>query len=310
MLDFEEQIYKLTHPNEENTFDSEEDTEEASEGEPWGNEPLEIREQMYQDKLLNLKQQLTDLKMGAHSELLKRIRKLDTQCKERIRLNEIYRDYLVSCVEKDYILEKNAAVKEYEEKKADLRDNLLTDFEDKRKAIENEHQIMELNNDSSECKPTITRKLRRRPNEPVPNVASEKRRKNSPGQLILQLDDKEIDNDLKLISKGKILTPTKQNNYCSALNGSAVLVNIGASRGETSQYETKIEDGKLLYDRRWYHRGQPIFVEGKDFSRFSATISAIGNETIWVKKTSDNSKFRIFISQLSRGKINIKRRAN
>lgn len=74
--------------------------------------------------------------------------------------------------------------------------------------------------------------------------------------------------------------------------------------------DAKIEDGKLLYERRWYHRGQQIYVEGKDFSRFPATISAIGNETIWVKKLSDSNKFRIFTQQLSRGKIIIKRRAN
>lgn len=44
--------------------------------------------------------------------------------------------------------------------------------------------------------------------------------------------------------------------------------------------ETKIEDGKLLYERRWYHRGQAIYVEGKDMSKFAASISSIGNESV------------------------------
>jgi len=131
---------------------------------------------------------------------------------------------------------------------------------------------------------------------------------------------------------------------------------------ETSLVETRIEDGKLLYERRWYlqfvsntiyisslilskckknlwsifinrfHRGQPVYVEGKDLSRFAANISAIGTEAvsirgceywmyyillqdiyfsqIWVKKVSDSSKVRIYTSQLSRGKISIKRRAS
>lgn len=68
--------------------------------------------------------------------------------------------------------------------------------------------------------------------------------------------------------------------------------------------ETKIEDGKLLYERRWYHRGQPIYVEGKDISKFAAHISAIGTEAVSVKKIhikyslkTVNYKICLFISR-------------
>lgn len=44
--------------------------------------------------------------------------------------------------------------------------------------------------------------------------------------------------------------------------------------------ETKIEDGKLLYERKWFHRGQSVFVEGRDFPKIAATISAIGTEVV------------------------------
>ncbi|XP_063706603.1 sin3 histone deacetylase corepressor complex component SDS3 isoform X1 [Culicoides brevitarsis] len=315
--DFEKEIYMAGQDNHETMYDSEEgecydlnsennllDTEEASETELFSNgpdQPMEIKEQMYQDKLENLKKQLEDLKNGSHPEYLKRIKKLEQQYKERIRLNEIYRDYLVNCVERDYILEKNAAVKEYEEKKTDLRENLLSDMEDKRKQIDIERNNMELNCDTIDIKPAVTRKLRRRPNEPVPVV--EKRRKNTPGALVLQLEDKEIDSDLKMISRSKVMTPIKQ--PCYNMNG-----NNANNYAMDVFTEAKIEDGKLLYEKRWYHRGQPIFVEGKEYPRFAATISAIGNETIWVKRCSDNNKVRIMTMQLSRGKISIKRRAN
>lgn len=59
-----------------------------------------------------------------------------------------------------------------------------------------------------QIKPTVTRKLRRRPNDPVPVV--EKRRKPTTGQLLVyMLDEKEIENDLKTIQRGKPLTPSK-----------------------------------------------------------------------------------------------------
>jgi Sin3 histone deacetylase corepressor complex component SDS3 len=49
----------------------------------------------------------------------------------------------------------------------------------------------------------MTRKLRRRPNDPVP--IPEKRRKPPPAQLNYLLDEKEIEGDLKVISRGKLL---------------------------------------------------------------------------------------------------------
>jgi Sin3 histone deacetylase corepressor complex component SDS3 len=73
--------------------------------------------------------------------------------------------------------------------------------------------------------------------------------------------------------------------------------------------ETRIEDGKLLYEKRWFHRGQSVFVEGRDLPKFPANISAIGNDMIWVKR-SDTSKVKINLSNLARGKILIKRRAS
>lgn len=67
-------------------------------------------------------------------------------------MNVIHRDYLTEWVERDYILEKKAAAKEFDEKKIDLKDNLLTDMEDKRKMIESDRHTMELTGDSMEVK--------------------------------------------------------------------------------------------------------------------------------------------------------------
>lgn len=55
----------------------------------------------------------------------------------------------------------------------------------------------------------MTRKLRRRPNDPVPEKI-EKRRKPPPAQLNYLLDEKEIESDLKAISRGKVLTTVRK----------------------------------------------------------------------------------------------------
>ncbi|XP_015124402.1 sin3 histone deacetylase corepressor complex component SDS3 isoform X2 [Diachasma alloeum] len=299
-LDEDNDEYLDDERDVEDPDETDEDTEEASETDMGKSEEYtEIKEQIYQDKLGNLKKQLQQLKDNTHPEYNKKVKRLEAQYHERLRLNDIYRDYLIDWAEKDYKLEQKAAAKEYEEKKVDLKENLLADMEEKRKMIESDRQTMELAGDSTEVKPVMTRKLRRRPNDPVPEKV-EKRRKVLQVQVNYLLDEKEVESDLKAISRGKVMTAVRKQVVMPHYNP----VNIPASHipqlSEGPLVETKIEDGKLLYERRWYHRGQPIYVEGKDLSKFAANISAIGTEAIWVKKVSDASKVRIFTAQLSR----------
>uniref|UniRef100_A0A182JAC4 Sin3 histone deacetylase corepressor complex component SDS3 n=1 Tax=Anopheles atroparvus TaxID=41427 RepID=A0A182JAC4_ANOAO len=363
--------------HEENEYDSAEDTEEASENELGGSsmnqhtmdERMEIKEQMYQDKLANLMHQLDLLNQRKHPDYLRRVEKLQQEMEDRLLLNELHRDYMLACAERDCALEIEAAEKEYEEKKAELKENLISDLEDRKKMIEHEFATMELSGDSIDVKPTVTRKLRRRPNEPLP--VPEKRRKPTTSQLVFLLDEKEVEQDLKAVLRGKPSHAGRSQQQhavnggaasssagssgvnasssaagnssgagysggqsCGDQNGGSASDNTHASGSQTNQStnaqqssaqqqssssahqhqqplsETRIEDGKLWYERRWFHRGQPVYVEGKDIPRFSGNISAIGVEAICVKKTSDGQKVRIFLSHLRRGKVSIKRRAN
>ncbi|XP_068152395.1 sin3 histone deacetylase corepressor complex component SDS3 [Drosophila tropicalis] len=283
----------------------------------------ELKEQMYQHKLINLHKQMDELNQLQHPEYIKRLKKLENQLKERRRLNEIYKEYMRECVERDYILEKKAAQKEYDEKMMDLKDNLIADFEDRKRQIENERYSLELTNDSMEIKTTVTRKLRRRPNEPLPVI--EKRRKPATGQLLVyQLEDKEIESDLKMIQRGKplALQQQQQNGMASyaqqqqhhhqqshqqQMSHHNLISGNDPAASSNYQVETRIEANKLLYERRWFCRGQQVYVEGKDMNKFPATIAAIGNEVVWVKR-SNESKVKINMSHLAKGKISIKRR--
>ncbi|XP_039747385.1 sin3 histone deacetylase corepressor complex component SDS3 [Pararge aegeria] len=285
--------------------DSDEDTEEASETDaPNNDEPIEIKEQMYQDKLVNLKKQLQQLEDNIHPEFLKRVKRLEHQLHERLRINRIYKDHMYDVVEREYVTEKKAAAKEFEEKKIELRENLLNDFEEKRKLIESERHSMELNGDSIEVKPPMKRILRRRANEPAP--APEKRRKPLATTLTFQLDERDIDADLRAISRN---SPPPRHHTSNHQPRKHLNSNSCDSPIRESGAETRIEDGKLLYERRWFHRGQSVYVEGRDMPRFPAHIHAITDEAIWVKKTN-LERVRIYVSQLARGKVTLKRRAS
>ena len=161
----------LNDSDDSNEFSEVEDDDSDLSGD--GNAPhrqrgefTEMKEQMYQDKLADLKHQLTKLNNGTLPEWQKKLNKLDKMFKERIRYNEVVRDLEVEMVEQDFIREKKSAFREFEDQKVYLKDQLIAELEEKQKLIETERHNMELTGDSMELKPITTRKLRRRANEP------------------------------------------------------------------------------------------------------------------------------------------------
>ncbi|XP_077418538.1 sin3 histone deacetylase corepressor complex component SDS3 isoform X3 [Vanacampus margaritifer] len=201
------------------------DTEDASETDlAKHNEDdyVEIKEQMYQDKLASLKRQLQQLQEGTLQEYQKRMKKLDQQYKERLRNADLFLQLETEQVERNYIKEKKAAVKEFDDKKVELKENLIAELEEKKKMIENEKLTMELTGDSMEVKPIMTRKLRRRPNDPVP--IPDKRRKPAPAQLNYLLTDDQIMEDLRTLNK---LKSPKQAGRQRGLTSALVLGCVG-----------------------------------------------------------------------------------
>ncbi|XP_026199938.1 sin3 histone deacetylase corepressor complex component SDS3 isoform X3 [Anabas testudineus] len=255
---------------------------------------------MYQDKLASLKRQLQQLQEGTLQEYQKRMKKLDQQYKERLRNADLFLQLETEQVERNYIKEKKAAVKEFDDKKVELKENLIAELEEKKKMIENEKLTMELTGDSMEVKPIMTRKLRRRPNDPVP--IPDKRRKPAPAQLNYLLTDEQITEDLRTLNKLKSpkrpVSPSSPEHVPSA-----------PMESPSQRYEARIEEGKLYYDKRWYHKSQAIYLESKDNTKISCVISSVGTNEIWVRKTSDSTKMRIYLGQLQRGAFVIRRRS-
>jgi len=307
-MEDEEDFFKFSSDDCSDTGLSGEETDDASENECYQNTEYsqftEIKEQMYQDKLAHLKRQLQQLAEGTHADWLRKVKRLDQQYKERMRINSVVKELELEMVEEDYQNEKKNAAREFEEKKVYLKEQLIVQLEDKQRMIEQERTSMELTGDSMELKPVITRKLRRRANEPSNGNGyarygpGEKRRKIQPGGLSYLLEEREVEDDLRIINK-----TLAQSSKSSALSPPP------AAAAPTFARDARIEDGKLFYEKRWFRRGQTIYVEGKDGSSYGATISAIGSDAIWVRRVEDSSKVSIYLSQLNKGKFQLKRRA-
>jgi len=158
---------------------------------------------LYHDKLGLLKANLEELEGGNHTEFNRELSRLEIKFRRREQVVGARWAIETEVIEREYTNERLLIVREFEEKKIELRESLIAELEEKRKGVEAERTSLELLSESSEVKPMNTRKLRRRPNEPAAPIP-EKRRKAPNSQITLLLDDRTIDDDLKTLAKKKI----------------------------------------------------------------------------------------------------------
>ncbi|NWH24070.1 SDS3 deacetylase, partial [Grus americana] len=280
------------------------DTEDASETDLAKHEEedfVEMKEQMYQDKLASLKRQLQQLQEGTLQEYQKRMKKLDQQYKERIRnAGKLkFLSKMVTCICGQQFHLGCWKLSPKKKKKS----NFL--YERGKIIFLVPSLQLHYSTDSMEVKPIMTRKLRRRPNDPVP--IPDKRRKPAPDILLQShgralnylLTDEQIMEDLRTLNKVGIIASPSSPEHLPAT----------PAESPAQRFEARIEDGKLYYDKRWYHKSQAIYLESKENTKISCVISSVGANEIWVRKTSDSTKMRIYLGQLQRGVFVIRRRS-
>ncbi|XP_065830930.1 sin3 histone deacetylase corepressor complex component SDS3-like [Oscarella lobularis] len=279
--------------------ESDEDTEEASEtdvGRGDGERPRSESVQSYRDQLRKLDE-------GTNVEYLKKVEKLRESKLVMLASAEAFRDYEIGVVEHEYLHEKSAVKREYEIKKVEMKDNLIHDLLEEKKKVETERQTIELTGDSMDVKPVVTRKLRRRPNDPLP--VQDKRPKKSAeiGQL---LDEEDILDDLKAIYKGKTFP---QKRPLPVISAATTLLSSDVL-SDNPVFEARIDENKLIYERKVYQRGQQIVLESDMTGKINCIVHSVGQTEIIVKKNMDQMKLRIFLSQLRAGKYVIRKRSN
>ncbi|NXS56440.1 SDS3 deacetylase, partial [Brachypteracias leptosomus] len=182
---------------------------------------------MYQDKLASLKRQLQQLQEGTLQEYQKRMKKLDQQYKERIRNAGKLSFFLRCCTQLPLMSLYSLAAVPAVVLEAITKKKKKSNFLYKRGKIISLVPSVELHSsaDSMEVKPIMTRKLRRRPNDPVP--IPDKRRKPAPDIL----------SQISLLFSASPSSPE----------------HLPATPAESpaQRFEARIEDGKLYYDKRW-----------------------------------------------------------
>ena len=102
-----------------------------------------------EDKLSSLRSQLEKLRDGSDPDYQQAVRELETVRDNRLFVADVFRQYELATVEQEFEREKAIAVQQLEAKQQDLKDCLLQDLQDKRKAYDSYRHGVEV---SSICK--------------------------------------------------------------------------------------------------------------------------------------------------------------
>ena len=126
------------------------------------------RDQAFRQNINNLQKQLKLLEDLVLDEYKIRIVDIENEWNDRLNVIEACYETRKNEIESQYEMEYRNAVSEYQAKRKELKDNLKSEYEEKRKLVENEKNLLDINMDITDAKPTVTRKLRRRANEQTP----------------------------------------------------------------------------------------------------------------------------------------------
>ncbi|XP_048455664.1 breast cancer metastasis-suppressor 1-like protein-A [Rhincodon typus] len=250
----------------------------------------DLKEQLYRERLSQVEAKLEEVIAGKAPEYLEPLAALQENMQIRTKVAGIYRELCLKTVKNQYECEVQAAFQHWESEKLLLYDTVQSELEERiRRLEEDRHSIditSELWNDE----------LQSRKNKRKDPFSPDKKKKPvvvSGPYVVYMLQDLDILEDWTTIRKAM------------ATLGPHRVKADASTKTEKQLHSARSEDGRLFYDGEWYSRGQTICIDKKDDFPISATITTINNDEVWFKRT-DNSKSKLYISQLQKGKYTIK----
>lgn len=97
-------------------------------------------------------------------KFIQQLRTFKRESEENMSVVENWYQMQKSEVTAQYNLEHDRAIQEFQDKRRELKDSLKTENEDKKRQIEIDRNLLDINMDITDAKPKVTRKLRRRNN--------------------------------------------------------------------------------------------------------------------------------------------------
>ncbi|XP_061424413.1 breast cancer metastasis-suppressor 1-like protein [Lethenteron reissneri] len=252
----------------------------------------DLKEQLYRERISQVDAKLEEVKTGKASEYLEPLASLQQNMQIRTEVAGVYKEFCLTVVKHKYECELQGARQHLESEKLLLYDTVQNELEEKIRRLEEDRQNVDI---TSELWGDELRTKKKKKFDPF-NPEKRKKPVTVTGPYIVyMLWDSEILEDWTTIKK---------------ITGKAAVSQTRRKpdvvfKQDKHQYSARFEEGRLFYEGDWYGRGHSIIIDTKDDSPMFATITAINTLEVWIKR-SDNSKSKLYISQLQKGKYTIR----
>ena len=120
-----------------------------------------IEATLFDEESLRLKESSS---LDCFSQFVQQMRNLRAASAENMSVVENWHAMQKSEAMATFNLECSRAVQEFQDKRRELKESLKSENEDKRRQIEVDRNLLDINMDMTDAKPKVTRKLRRRGN--------------------------------------------------------------------------------------------------------------------------------------------------
>ncbi|CAM9829005.1 unnamed protein product [Lampetra planeri] len=247
----------------------------------------DLKEQLYRERISQVDAKLEEVKTGKASEYLEPLAALQQNMQIRTEVAGVYKEFCLTVVKHKYECELQGARQHLESEKLLLYDTVQNELEEKIRRLEEDRQNVDITSELWGDELRTKKKKKFDPFNP------EKRKKPVTVTDIL----------LKLYYAN--LYPGGMFEDWTTIKKITVRCFLITRNNDKHQYSARFEEGRLFYEGDWYGRGHSIIIDTKDDSPMFATITAINTLEVWIKR-SDNSKSKLYISQLQKGKYTIR----
>uniref|UniRef100_UPI00398E3C46 breast cancer metastasis-suppressor 1 homolog n=1 Tax=Pristiophorus japonicus TaxID=55135 RepID=UPI00398E3C46 len=273
---------------------------------------MDLKEQLYKERLSQVEAKLDEVIAGKATEYLEPLAVLQKNMKIRTEVAGVYKNLCLEVIRNRYECELQGARQHLESEKLLLFDNMRNELLERIQRLEEDKQSVDITSEwwNEEARGKRSKKK-------CDTFKPEKKKKAatvSGPYIVYMLRDIDILEDWAAIKKAKaVVTQQKRKSDGAgsetghgkkAKASAQLLSDTVLPKQEKHLYVARCEDGRLFYEGDWYIKGQSIVLEIKDEAPSHATITAISTGEVWLRR-ADGSKTKLYVSQLQKGKYSI-----
>lgn len=254
----------------------------------------DIKEFLYRERSKQVELKLEEVQIEEACEYLKPLADLEQSMKVRIEVAGILKDLELKNVKNKFEAEEQACEQHFKSERNLLSDVIKDDLEEKIRRLEEDRHNIDISSDIWNESQARKNKLRKKNGKSYSgNGERKKKTVTVTGPFIIyMLNDVEIMDDWTIIKKHSAMKSAQKKEKAFP-------------KQEKNPFRAHYEDGKLYYEGSCYSKGHHIIIDNNEDSPVHATITAINNGDVWVKR-SDGNKSKLYIAKLQKGKYTIR----